>query len=37
VRPDVLILGKAMSGGMYPISAVVTDDPIMKVFTPGKR
>jgi ornithine--oxo-acid transaminase len=35
VRPDVVILGKAMSGGMYPVSCVLADDRIMDVFTPG--
>lgn len=34
-RPDVLILGKALSGGVYPVSAVLADDPIMEVITPG--
>lgn len=35
VRPDVLILGKALGGGVYPVSAVCADDEIMQVFTPG--
>ncbi|XP_050439140.1 ornithine aminotransferase, mitochondrial [Adelges cooleyi] len=35
VRPDVLILGKALSGGVYPISAVLANDDIMGVLTPG--
>ncbi len=35
VRPDVVILGKALSGGMYPVSCVLADDRIMDVFTPG--
>lgn len=34
-RPDVLILGKAISGGVYPVAAVLADDPIMEVITPG--
>jgi len=34
-RPDVLILGKALSGGVYPVSAVLADDPVMQVFHPG--
>lgn len=34
-RPDVLILGKALSGGVYPVSAVLTDNSIMEVITPG--
>ena len=37
VRPDVLILGKALSGGVYPISAVLADDPIMMVIKPGEH
>lgn len=36
-RPDVLILGKALSGGMYPVSAVLADDPVMGVFKPGQH
>lgn len=35
VRPDVLILGKALSGGVFPVSAVLADDPIMMVIKPG--
>ena len=34
-RPDVVILAKALSGGMYPVSAVLADEHIMDVFTPG--
>lgn len=34
-RPDVVILAKALSGGMYPVSAVLADASIMDVFTPG--
>lgn len=37
VRPDVLILGKALSGGVYPISAVLADDAIMMVIKPGEH
>ena len=37
VRPDVLILGKALSGGLYPISAVLADDAIMMVIKPGEH
>lgn len=36
-RPDVVILGKAVSGGMYPVSLVLADDPVMEVFTPGSH
>ncbi|CAF1373203.1 unnamed protein product [Rotaria sordida] len=35
VRPDILILGKALSGGFYPVSAVFANDKLMNVFTPG--
>jgi ornithine--oxo-acid transaminase len=35
VRPDVLILGKALSGGLYPVSVVLADAEIMDVFQPG--
>ncbi len=34
-RPDVMVLGKALSGGMYPVSAVCADARVMDVFTPG--
>ncbi len=37
VRPDVLILGKALSGGMYPVSAVVSSAEILGVFRPGSH
>ena len=37
VRPDVLILGKALSGGMYPVSAVLADDDIMLTIKPGEH
>ena len=36
-RPDVLILGKALSGGAYPVSAVLADDWIMNVIQPGQH
>ena len=35
VRPDVLILGKALGGGVYPVSAVLADSEVMSVFHPG--
>ncbi len=35
IRPDVVILGKALSGGFYPISAILADDEVMSVFHPG--
>ncbi len=34
-KPDILILGKALSGGVYPVSAVLADNHIMNVITPG--
>jgi ornithine--oxo-acid transaminase len=37
VRPDVLILGKALSGGILPISAVLADDEIMLTIKPGQH
>ena len=36
-RPDILILGKALSGGMYPVSAVLADDAVMGVIQPGQH
>jgi ornithine--oxo-acid transaminase len=35
VRPDVITIGKALSGGFYPVSAVLADDEVMLVFKPG--
>ncbi|OGC39159.1 ornithine--oxo-acid transaminase [candidate division WOR-3 bacterium RBG_13_43_14] len=35
IRPDIVIVGKALSGGFYPVSAILCDDHIMKVFKPG--
>jgi len=35
VKPDILILGKALSGGVYPVSAALANNHIMKVMTPG--
>lgn len=37
VRPDIFILGKALSGGLYPISAVVGRDDVMSLFSPGSH
>ena len=37
VQPDILILGKALSGGMYPVSAVLADDEIMNGIHPGQH
>lgn len=36
-RPDILILGKALSGGTYPVSAVLADDAVMEVIRPGQH
>lgn len=35
VEPDMYLLGKALGGGLYPISAVVANDDVMQVLTPG--
>jgi ornithine--oxo-acid transaminase len=37
IRPDIVILGKAISGGVYPVSAVLADDEIMNVIQPGQH
>ncbi len=37
VRPDILLLGKALSGGMMPVSAVLCDDEIMMTIQPGEH
>jgi len=37
VRPDILILGKAISGGVFPVSAVLADDDVMLVIKPGEH
>lgn len=37
VQPDILVLGKAISGGMYPVSAVLANDNIMHVIQPGQH
>ena len=37
VRPDMMIIGKALSGGFYPVSAVLADTPIMGLFEPGEH
>jgi ornithine--oxo-acid transaminase len=37
VRPDLVILGKALSGGMYPVSAVLADDDVMLCIGPGQH
>jgi ornithine--oxo-acid transaminase len=35
VHPDMLIVGKALAGGLYPVSAALADDEVMGVFSPG--
>jgi len=37
VRPDLVIVGKALSGGFYPVSGILADDPVMSVFQPGEH
>lgn len=37
VRPDILVLGKALSGGLYPVSAVLANDDIMLTIKPGEH
>jgi ornithine--oxo-acid transaminase len=35
VRPDIVIIGKALAGGFYPVSGILADDDVMSVFNPG--
>jgi ornithine--oxo-acid transaminase len=37
IMPDILILGKALGGGVYPVSAVVTDEHLLGLFEPGEH
>ena len=37
IRPDMVIIGKALSGGMYPVSAVLADRSLMDLFQPGEH
>lgn len=37
VKPDILILGKALSGGLYPVSAVLANNEVMSVIRPGNH
>lgn len=37
VRPDILVLGKALSGGMLPVAAILADDEVMLVIKPGEH
>ncbi len=36
-RPDLMVLGKALSGGVYPVSCLCADDHVMRVFVPGSH
>ncbi|MBI4223468.1 MAG: ornithine--oxo-acid transaminase [Deltaproteobacteria bacterium] len=35
IKPDILIVGKALAGGMYPVSGILADETVMDVFVPG--
>src|SRR5215210_5005126 len=37
IRPDIVIVGKALSGGFYPVSGILADEPVMGVFQPGEH
>jgi ornithine--oxo-acid transaminase len=37
IRPDITIIGKALSGGFYPVSAIIADRAILGLFTPGEH
>ena len=37
IRPDIVILGKALSGGVYPVSAALADDEVMECIRPGEH
>lgn len=37
VRPDIMVIGKALSGGFYPVSAVLADKPILELIQPGEH
>lgn len=37
IKPDILVLGKALSGGVYPVSAALADDRIMLNIRPGEH
>lgn len=37
IKPDITVLGKALSGGVYPVSAVLTSDEVMLQLHPGEH
>jgi ornithine--oxo-acid transaminase len=37
IRPDIVLLGKALSGGVYPVSAVLADKDVMLCIQPGEH
>ncbi|RMF44983.1 MAG: ornithine--oxo-acid transaminase [Anaerolineae bacterium] len=37
VRPDIMVVGKALSGGFYPVSAILANRPVLGLFTPGEH
>jgi len=37
VRPDVTVIGKALAGGFYPVSAILADRELLSLFTPGEH
>ena len=37
VRPDIVLIGKALSGGFYPVSAVLADNPVLGLIQPGEH
>ena len=37
VRPDIMIIGKALAGGFYPVSAILADKSVLGLFTPGEH